>query len=475
MANRPIPPPIPTASHVEGDRLHVTYAGGVTFEIEAPSRDRYGRLWATVTAKVGDDLANCARIDLLDQQRRVDFHAVAHARDGQVDWQALLVPVVKLVGEMVTNDEAGRAEAHDAPARTPTVVILADVKPESVQWLWEPYIPLGKPTMLEGDPGVGKTWLALAIATHVSQGKAWPGTTNAKPAHVLYLTAEDGLADTLRPRLDAAGADVRRVHALTGWTSETDQGGISLVDIEVIEQTVHQTEAKLVVIDPLQAFLGGRVDMHRANETRPLLAAVAAMAERCGCAVLIIRHLSKALQDRAIYRGLGSIDFAAAARSILLAAQDPQHPSQRVMAHAKSSLARSGPSLTYEIREGQFLWVGQSELTADALIRPYPMEEERSAADEAQDFLRDYLADGEKPAKEVIREARKAGIAERTLDRAKKGLVKARRANAVGESQGSGQWAWYLIAQEHHDHHHPRGSPLAPLNDSKKISKIKCL
>jgi AAA domain-containing protein len=249
--------------------------------------------------------------------------------------------------------------------------------------------------------------------------------------------------------LDASGADVRRVHVPTGWTSETDQGGISLADIEVIEEAVRRTGAKLVVIAPLQAFLGGRVDMHRANETRLLLAAVASMAERCGCMVLIIRHLSKALQDRAIYRGLGSIDFTAAARSILLAGQDPQHPHQRVLAHAKSSLAPLGASLIYELREGQFLWAGQSDLTADALVRPYPLEEERSVKEEAQDFLREFLADGPKAAKEVIKEARKAGIAEKTLNRAKDGLIKARKSQVEGQSYRDAPWVWGLTSLYH--------------------------
>jgi hypothetical protein len=424
------------------------------FRVSVPphaSIDASDRRQRTVMCTLYDDgrhILGPVKVDLSDLRSIERAQMLAGALNGRVNWIVGFSALGKFISEA----------AEDAPAneradkRRPTMVTLSDVEPEAVEWLWEPYIPLSKPSFLEGDPGIGKTWLALAIASHVSRGTAWPeSTTGADPADIVYLTAEDGLADTLRPRLDAAGADVRRVHVLTGWTSETDQGGVSLADIDVIEQAVKRFDAKLLVIDPLQAYLGRRVDMHRANETRPLLTALAAMALRCGCAVLIIRHLSKALQDRAIYRGLGSIDFAAAARSILLAAQDPQHPHQRVLAHAKSSLAKTGPSLTYEIREGQFLWAGQSELTADALIQPYPVEEERSATEEAQDFLRDFLVDGAKPAKEVIKEARKAGISERTLDRAKKGLVKARRANAIGESQGSGQWAWYLIDQERQD------------------------
>jgi hypothetical protein len=199
------------------------------------------------------------------------------------------------------------------------------------------------------------------------------------------------------------------------------------------------------VFDTLQAFLGAAVDMHRANETRPILTGLAALAEAYDCAILVIRHLGKSAKDRAVYRGLGSIDFAAAARSILLVGHDPQQPRRRVMAHVKSSLAPHGGSLGYELREGRFWWTGPSAVSAEDLLRASPMDEERSATEEAIDFLRDILADGEKPAKDVIREAKRAGISEITLRRAKAGIVHPHKAHTVGGKRGEGPWVWTLL------------------------------
>jgi RecA-family ATPase len=211
-------------------------------------------------------------------------------------------------------------------ARVPLIICMAYVEPEEVSWLWYPYIPLRKQTLLEGDPGAGKTWLALTIASLVSRGDPFPGDapdTLRAPANVLYLSAEDGLADMLRKRLDAANADVKRVHVLVGWQQGETQACISLGDLMPIEETLKALRPALVVIDPIQAYLGASVDMHRANEVRPVLAGLAALAEEYDCAIMTIRQLTKSAQDRAVYRGLGSIDFAAAARSIVLAGQEP--------------------------------------------------------------------------------------------------------------------------------------------------------
>ncbi len=332
--------------------------------------------------------------------------------------------------------------------RVPLVIRMADVRPEEVSWLWHPYIARRKQTLLEGDPGAGKTWLSLTIASLVSHGDPFPGDApgiRREPADVLYLSAEDGLGDTLRPRLDAAGADVHRVHALVGWQQGETQGCIWLGDLPPFEDALKAVRPALVVVDPLQAYLGASVDMRRANEVRPVLAGLAALAEQYDCAILTIRHLTKSAQDRAVYRGLGSIDFAAAARSILLAGQDPQNPRRRVMAHVKSSLAPLGKSIGYELREGRFWWTGCSDVSAEDLLRPYPVDEERSAVEEAQNFLQDILAAGEKPAKEVRREAKKAGISEATLKRARVGLVRSHKAHVVGGKRGEAPWVWALI------------------------------
>lgn len=329
------------------------------------------------------------------------------------------------------------------------IIRLSDVEPQDVSWLWHPYIPLGKLTLLEGDPGLGKTFLALTLAASITRG--WPllsqdGTLGdeIEPSNVLYMSAEDGLADTLRPRLDAANADVSRVHALTGWQivderAEAVTGAVSLSDIPILEQALVETEAKLVVIDPLQAYLGAKLDMHRANEVRPLMTALSNLAEKHKCAVVCIRHLSKAMSPKAIYSGMGSIDFAAAARSILTVGE---HDGERLLAHVKSSLTPQGKSIRYELRDGSVNWLGVSDVTAEELRVPQPVEG-ASTLDTAVTFLQDFLSDSPQPANTTFKAAKQEGISERTLKRAKAQLgVKSCRASAGNE--GNGQWLWTL-------------------------------
>ncbi len=327
---------------------------------------------------------------------------------------------------------------------------LSDVTPQDVSWLWHPYIPLGKLTLLEGDPGLGKTFISLTLAAAITRG--WPllSQTGApgndlEPADVLYMSAEDGLADTLRPRLDAADADVSRVHALTGWRlddgNEGVEGAVSLGDIPILEQALSAVKPKLIIIDPLQAYLGAKVDMHRANEVRPLLSALGNLAEKHECAVICIRHLSKAMSPKAIYSGMGSIDFAAAARSILTVGE---HDGERLLAHVKSSLAPQGKSIRYELRDGSLNWLGISDVTAEELSGPQIQSAEgESTVDNAVTFLQDFLDDGAQPASAAFRAAKQEGISERTLKRAKSQLeVKSQRISAGND--GAGKWSWSL-------------------------------
>lgn len=357
-----------------------------------------------------------------------------------------------------------RHETGHRPAEAalrPDLVRLSDVTPEEVSWLWYPYIPAGKLTLLEGDPQVGKTWLALQLAALVSTGDPFPDPARKgapgprrPPANVVYMTAEDGLGDTLRPRLEACGADVNRIYALRGRLQRDEETGeeierpIWLSNLEELRQVMEEVRPALVVVDPLQAYLGERVDMHRANEVRPILSGVARLAEEYGCAVLLVRHLGKSPQDRPIYRGLGSIDFAAAARSILLAGIQ-EDTGARILAHTKSSLAEAGPSMAYAIRGGRFYWEGISDVTAAALLAPAPDPEEKSAVEEAADWLRDALEDGPMPSKVLIKEAKASGIAEITLRRAKERLgVRALRQSAAGQGRGRGEWVWILDSQD---------------------------
>jgi len=317
------------------------------------------------------------------------------------------------------------------------VVSMADVQTESVSWLWKPYIPQGKVTLLEGDPGVGKSWLSLAIATAVSLGKGLPGQEHTEPAQVVLASAEDGLGDTIRPRLDAMGADVNRVLAIDGLFTLDDNG------LTMLETTITRYKPALLIIDPLVAYLGSGVDMYRGNETRPIMAKLAALAERYFIAILAVRHLTKSGMAKSIYRGLGSIDFTASCRSILLAGCDPDNDQKRGLVHEKSNLAPKGNAVGYELRDGGFYWVKDCDLTVSKILAAEGMEE-TSALGQAEDFLQEELGDGPVDASQVLRDARESGLSEKTVRRAKAKLgIKSQRQGEEGK-KGGGKFAWEL-------------------------------
>jgi hypothetical protein len=307
---------------------------------------------------------------------------------------------------------------------------IADVKAEKVNWLWQPYIPKGKLTLEEGDPGIGKSWISLAIATAVTLGKGLPGQESVEPANVLLASAEDGLGDTIRPRLDAMGADISRIFAIEGALT-LDETGLAR-----LESYLERVRPSLLIIDPLVAYLGAGVDIHRANETRAVMAQLARLAEKYDSAILAVRHLTKGGMSKAIYRGLGSIDFTAACRSVLLAGCDPDNPQNRGVVHIKSNLAPAGDAIGYELRDGSFYWTEYSDLTA-ARILATDSGDRISEFDEAVTFLKGELAEGPILAKGVYRDAEGVGISMRTLERAKTKLqAKSRK---IGDA-----WFWHL-------------------------------
>jgi putative DNA primase/helicase len=334
--------------------------------------------------------------------------------------------------------------------RTPSVLRLADVEREETVWLWHERIPLGKLTLVEGDPGLGKSWLTLVLAANITKG--WPLPDDGdnpiprEPANVILLSAEDGAGDTIRPRLEDAGADLERVFLLTGSKEDPD-AGISLErDLDLLDMTAERVKPLLVVVDPLQAYLGAGVDMHRSNETRPVLAALARFAERHGCAVIIVRHLRKASGDKAIYRGMGSIDFTGAARSVLRVGQDPNDEKTRVIVQVKTNLGPMAEGLAFTIDAGQFRWLGTSSVTADQMDAPQD-EDTKTKLEEAMDFLREELADGPRPSAELIKDARKQlDISERTLKRAKArmGIEHYRETT----DDGRALWYWCLSTRQ---------------------------
>jgi len=298
--------------------------------------------------------------------------------------------------------------------------------------------------MLSGDPGAGKTYIALAIAAAITTGRV-PCTAERRDlADVLYLSVENSPEHVLRPRFDSLGGDARRFHFLrgsvTGDGDRTERGSVRLSDVRLLSDALQQTRARLVIVDPIQSYLGAEVDAHRSNETRPVMDGLSRLAEEHGCCVMLVRHLSKAPTGKAIHRGLGSIDLSGAVRTELLVGCLPDDPEQRALVQVKSNLGQFGPSLGYIIEaDGKFRWTGESELTAAALLAPESNDKETGALAEAKDFLLSVLSQGGRPAEEVQAEARQTGISERTLKRAKQKLgVESRKVSM------NGPWGWSL-------------------------------
>ena len=253
-----------------------------------------------------------------------------------------------------------------------------------------------------------------------------------EPFNVIYQTAEDGLGDTIKPRLIEAGADQDRVLNIA-----EDANSLTLLD-ERIEVAIVQTGAKLMILDPIQGYLGGKVDMNRANEIRTVLRNVAAVAERTGCAIVLVGHLNKATGANSAYRGLGSIDFRAAARSVLLVGRMKKEPNVRVIVHDKSSLAPEGKSIAFNLGdENGFHWLdGYNDITADELLCGFNAETKTAAAEQ---LILDMLSDGEPVLCKTIQAAAKAkGISQRTLDGAKQKI------GGIKTDKPGKHWTWQL-------------------------------
>jgi hypothetical protein len=331
-------------------------------------------------------------------------------------------------------------------------VCLAEVTSERVDWLWPSRLPLGKIVILDGDPSVGKSTVSVDCAARVSIGRSWPDGAPNRVGAVLLLSAEDGLADTIRPRLEAAGGDASRVHALTEIRYRDDEGKtrtrqVTLSDVAEIERAVIDHDALLVVVDVLMAYLPRGVDSHRDQDVRSVLAGLAAMAERTRCCVLLLRHLNKSSGGSPMYRGGGSIGIIGAARVALLAAIDPSDEGGRVLAGVKSNLSELPEALGYRLVESpahgcaKVEWLGITQRSAAELLA-VPGTEARNERDDAVAFIRQYLAEcgGEAPSRDVLDAGRDAGFAPRTLQDARTradGLTATRRGFGPG-----GVWWW---------------------------------
>ncbi len=314
------------------------------------------------------------------------------------------------------------------------LITMSEVEVEPVRWLWYPYIPYGKITLIQGDPGDGKTTFVLAVAALLTNGKPMPETEDiaAEPMTVIYQTAEDGLADTIKPRLEEVGADCSRVIVI-----DENEQALTLSD-ERIERAIIKTGAKLMILDPLQAYLGVDVDMHRANEIRPIFKALAAVAERTGCAIIIIGHMNKANGTKGVYRGLGSIDIAAAVRSILLVGRDKENENTRIMAHIKSSLAPEGCPIAFELdKDSGFRWIGCYDINVDDLLNGTRPDREQTKEMQALSLITEMLRENDLPCNEIYKRLLEHGISNRTVQNAK-------QTAAIRSYKKGAVWYWSL-------------------------------
>jgi predicted ATP-dependent serine protease len=311
------------------------------------------------------------------------------------------------------------------------MIKMSEVQSQEVEWLWYPFIPYGKLTIIQGDPGDGKTTLVLNIAAKLSKGEGLDGEMKIQePVNVIYQTAEDGLSDTVKPRLELAGADCERISVI-----DESAKSLSMID-ERLEEALVRTGAKVLILDPIQAYLGGGMDMNRANEARDMTKRLGVLAEKYKCAILLIGHMNKAAGNKAAYRGMGSIDFFAVARSVLLVGRVEGEPNIRAVVQIKNNLAAFGHPKAFALSEEGFQWLGDYEITADEVLGG--IAPKANKLEQAKQMLRELAETANAvQSNEIFDEAKELGISRRTMENAKKELgIRAKKIN--------NSWYWEL-------------------------------
>lgn len=312
-----------------------------------------------------------------------------------------------------------------------SVKYYREVKAKKVEWLWYPYIPYGKITIIQGDPGEGKSTVAINLASIISNGESLPlEKEKTAPRAVVYQNSEDGKEDTIVPRLIACGADLSKVAYI-----EEDETALELGD-ERLSKVIDEIGARVLILDPVQAYWGANTDMNRAGAIRPIMNQLARMAQQKKCAVIMIGHMTKG-NGKGLYRGLGSIDIAAAARSVLLVARLKSQPEMRVLAHVKSNLAPIGDSILFSVDgKSSISWLRKSKLTAEQILDE-SYEESNSKLDRAVAIIKGCMKNGECSANEVLRQCEDQGIAKRTVNEAKARLN-------IDSVKRKGGWFWVV-------------------------------
>jgi hypothetical protein len=319
------------------------------------------------------------------------------------------------------------AVVKDPPCRLPVLRCMADVEPEALEWLWPGRFPMGKFSIIAGDPGTGKSMTTIDMVARVSTGRAWPDLPNDPTAvrTSIMMNMEDDAADTIRPRLDAAGADVRRVHIMDGQRARDGrESTYSLADgIETLEYAIRETGAELVTIDPLSAYLGAK-DSHKDADVRAILGPLSMLAAKTGTAVVAVSHLNKGQGSNVLYRTMGSLATVAAARSQWLVVKDKDDANRRLFLEGKNNLGPNGTGLAYSVApgdngHGRVVWEsGPVDISAaEAMTNDRPTD---SDAEDRREWLREKLGLHSVSASEIYHQAEAFGWSQRSLQRSLK-------------------------------------------------------
>ncbi len=359
-----------------------------------------------------------------------------------------MTPQPALMNDALSSHPPSPLSANAGATVTGTdIVYLADLQPQPVEWLWQHRLAAGTLAMLSGEPGSGKTWVALAIAAALTRGRDPFTGEKLKPASVLYASAEHAAAQVIQPRFAALHGDPARLvilrRAVSASSSASPDSALPAL-LDALEDALQKTQAHLVILDPWDGLFGSETDLDRAPQTRPLLDRLARLAELHRCCILLTRHLAKPAAGRPVHRGRASIECSAALRTEFLVGSSPDAPAQTALLHVKSNLGPLAPPLDYGIGEdGHFHWTGLSNLTPEDLLATRPTGAGLPKRKFAAQWLRDCLQPGRQTQGSIEIAAERDGVCITTLRRAKFDIGV--RSSKDGKS---GVWWWTLPPPE---------------------------